>query len=478
MAEIVKITKNQPFVLYVPLVILNGDGSKEAVEAVALTNVSVKLNSACEEQSATHNTFERYLVLDLPATLNVGVYAVIITATLPQGRQFSLRIKRAFEVVDWDIQSNWRDYLVGAHIELNDQPFIAGVFTTDADIERLKAELRASIAAAERQIAAAQAAKREWEQKAAELDDVAQQATLTQGVQDIRTDIAGIDIDTSDLAKEATLQQIIDADILRPNLQGFTFDTGWATDNIAAILAYVKTRMHGELYSEMTMSIASYAFQNCSKFTSANLPNATSVGSYAFEQCTGLITANLPNATSVGSHAFEQCTGLITANLPNVTSIATAAFSDCTGLRTANFHNVTSIAGDAFWECRSLYYLDISRVASISTRVFRNNYNLIDLHLGVYLEVSLNLSSAEWNPTNAYSNTSRSLVPADVQELHPEWPNRDYLLYCLREHFAANLPDRTGQTALTITFNATMKGYINNSPETVAAFTNKYWIIA
>jgi hypothetical protein len=196
MAEIVKITKDQPFVLYVPLVILNGDGSKEVVDAASLSNVLVKLQSACGETESTFSTFDHYLVLDLPATLTTGVHAVIITANLPQGRQFALRIKRAFEVVDWDFQSNWRDYLVGDHIELTDQPFIAGVFATDADIERLKEELRQQKAAAAQAQAEAEVAKAEWEQKAAELDGVAQEETS----QSILTAVWNIDFST--LAKQ------------------------------------------------------------------------------------------------------------------------------------------------------------------------------------------------------------------------------------------------------------------------------------
>ena len=36
------------------------------------------------------------------------------------------------------------------------------------------------------------------------MDNIAQQTTLTKGVEDIREDISHISIDTSDLAKEAT----------------------------------------------------------------------------------------------------------------------------------------------------------------------------------------------------------------------------------------------------------------------------------
>lgn len=98
--------------------------------------------------------------------------------------------------------------------------------------------------------------------------------------------------------------------------------------------------------------------------------------------------------------------------------------------------------------------------------------------MGKNITTNINLSSMFWNPLNAYLNTTNNLVPADVRTEHPEWTNRDYLLYCLREHFAANLPDRTGMSSLTITFNGTMKTHINNSPETAAAFTSKKYIIA
>lgn len=318
MAEIVKITKGQPFVLYVPLVILNGDGSKEAVEAASLSDVTVKMLNACEESSATYNTFERYLVLDLPATLNTGVYAVVITATLPQGRQFALRIKRAFEVVDWDSQSNWRDYIVGDHIELTDQPFIAGVFATDADIERLKEELRQQKAAAAQAQAEAEAAKAEYDRKAAELDGVAQQGTLTEGVAAIRDDISHVDIDTTTLAKESQVKDGNDTAIsvskeVRSEV-GTSSDTAAETGTLAAVLKWTKNKIK-DIYNALTdstnglsaikTSAASAATDAAAAKTAAQNAETTAQGAAnkneilaAIEANAGIPTLTIPDSTA------------------------------------------------------------------------------------------------------------------------------------------------------------------------------------
>lgn len=176
MAKTVKITAGQPFTVFVPLVILNADGTKEAVEANTLTGVSVKAQNGAHVYDVQTSSYDHYLVLQVSKDLlPVGVYDLIITATLPGGREFRLAMQEAIGVMSWDWQTNWRDYLVGDHIELCDQPFIAGEFVTDAELEELKQELRAKIAELNLAIEAEQEAKAAWEQKAAQLDGVAQQ---------------------------------------------------------------------------------------------------------------------------------------------------------------------------------------------------------------------------------------------------------------------------------------------------------------
>lgn len=346
-----------------------------------------------------------------------------------------------------------------------------------------------------------------------------------------------IDIDTTELAKQGTdananitditekLQQIIGANILQPNLQGITFADGYATDNVLDILMYDK-RYIDTITSETTKSIIGYAFIGCTSLADVNFPNATSIGGYAFAGCTSLHTVNIPNATSISGYAFTNCTSLRTVDFPNAASIGDNAFYNCPNLTMIDFPNVTSIGAQTFYNCTNLTevnfpnvvtsgqevfrsctklnkavlpnltvvpslmfhycsalrYLDITSLMSFSGSqpVFQNCPNLIDIHTGRNITTNINFAAnnVAWNPTNAYLNNTNSLVPAEVRAEHPEWTNRDYLLYCLREHFAANLPDRTGLSSLTITFNGTMKTHINNSPETAAAFTSKNYIIA
>ena len=295
-------------------------------------------------------------------------------------------------------------------------------------------------------------------------------------VQEAKTEILDaigkIDIDTTELAKQGTdenanitditekLQQIIGANILQPNLQGITFADGYATDNAVQLVLnrknYIKT-----IESDISGSIQSGTFYGNTYLTDVNLPNITGIGESAFFGCSNLTEVDFPNVVNVYQTAFRACSRLSKAFFPKMTVLYTLAFYSCTNLR----------------------YLDISGLMGVSGTsggALQACPNLIDIHMGRNITTNLNLASGSiiWNPTNAYLNTTNNLVPADVRAEHPEWTNRDYLLYCLREHFAANLPDRTGQSSLTITFNGTMKTHINNSPETAAAFTNKNYIIA
>lgn len=201
----IKIAKGNAFVYSLPLVELNADGTKENVQATDVQDLQVICARACGASFEPEFTSDgNRLYISFAADLQVAEYNLTVTGSLHAVQDFALQMQAAFEIVQWDSQSNWRDYIIGDAIVPEDTPLIAGVFNSDEEWERLKEELRLQIAAAQAAEEAAEAAKREWEQKAAELDDVAQEATLTQGVQDIRADIAGIEIDTSDLAKQGT----------------------------------------------------------------------------------------------------------------------------------------------------------------------------------------------------------------------------------------------------------------------------------
>ena len=194
MSEIIRITKGQPFALYVPLVQLNADGTKEGVDTALLTDTVVIIKGNAAKQVVTPQTHEHYLVLQLTADLQTAEYALFITATLPTGRPFSLRIKRAFAVVEWDFESNWRDYLVGDHVELNDQLLIAGYFNTDAEIETLKQQYRQRITEAAAARTQYETSKAALDALAEDLTDIAQETQATANKQAILTAIDNIDL--------------------------------------------------------------------------------------------------------------------------------------------------------------------------------------------------------------------------------------------------------------------------------------------
>ena len=102
MTDILKITKGQPFALFIPCVILKSDGTKEVVETDTLINIQVRVQHGNDAFACNQHVHDHFIVLDLPADLPTGEFAAIISATLHSGRPFSLRIKRAFAVVEWD----------------------------------------------------------------------------------------------------------------------------------------------------------------------------------------------------------------------------------------------------------------------------------------------------------------------------------------------------------------------------------------
>lgn len=145
----------------------------------------------------------------VPDGLAQGTYDIILTAEY-HGAQIRAAYFEALQSVAYNKDSDAVQYIAGSPI-VAQAAYVIGGALTDAELEALKAEYRQKIADAEAAEAAAEAAKDEYDRKAEQLDDVAQQTTLTQGISDIRGDISHIDIDTTTLAKEATAQAAKDA---------------------------------------------------------------------------------------------------------------------------------------------------------------------------------------------------------------------------------------------------------------------------
>ena len=122
--------------------------------------------------------------------------------------------------------------------------------------------------------------------------------------------------------------------------------------------------------------IGSYAFHDCSRLTSLNLPaGITSIGDGAFHGCNGLTSLNLPaGITEIGENAFQYCSGLTSLNLPaGVTEIGYRAFKGCSGLTSLTLPaGITEIGKEAFYGCSGLtsIYVYAEKVPKIYSDVF------------------------------------------------------------------------------------------------------------
>lgn len=391
-------------------------------------------------------------------TISRGNYSVQLTAKY-HGIDIHAAYMNALSIVAWNNYSNAQQYLTGSPVVMP-AAYVLGVMT-DEETEALKAELRLKIAAAEQAKEDADAAKADWEQKAAGLEGVAQQGTNPDA-----TNTAILEAVQSgggdDVAKESTsqsilsdLQSIIDAHIITGvSSDGYVFTDGTVVYGIGAVLAY-PSRLVSVTDSHIT-DLALSVFQANANLQSVSLPNLTSI-KVNFSSCSSLQYVNLPSATSCSTgNLFSQCTSIEEIDLSSVTGnmvIANCCWR-CINLKKFNALNVHNMYGVDF---------------------FASDEKLIDIITGRNFDASTNSSALQtWNPTEALRTDVGTLVEPSETFAN----NREKLLYNIREHIAANLPDRTGQTPLTITFHANVKAAIQADPETAAAFTNKYWNIA
>ncbi len=150
-------------------------------------------------------------------------------------------------------------------------------------------------------------------------------------------------------------------------------------------LIKANTSITGE-YSvcEGTLTIASSAFEDCSKLTSITIPEGvTSIGGYAFFNCSSLTSITIPDSvTSIGSSAFSSCSKLTSITIPEgVTSIGSSAFEDCSKLTSITIpDSVTSIGDSAFEGCSSLASITIpDSVTSIGDSAFKGCSSLTSI---------------------------------------------------------------------------------------------------
>ena len=227
----------------------------------------------------------------------------------------------------------------------------------------------------------------------------------------------------------------------------------------------------------VSFSASTFMSSQLAQFSLFGTSTMTANVSTIFNSCGNLRFVYLPTLEEVSGVSFlSNCTGLRFAYLPDLETIsAIQPFTGSSALLEIYLPNCTTInAQNLANGCTKLQKLVIPKANTLGGSSFNSDTDLIDIVIGQNITSNLNLNNTAWNPTNALLTTSSSLVFAGETFAN----NREKLLYNLREHFAANLPDRTGQTAITITFASAMKTAINADTATKNAFINKNYTIA
>lgn len=173
----IRITEGNNFSIILPLLSRTYVATlpiDEEIDPEQLENVVVTFGGV--QYPAQRTT--RGVQIDLPATLAVGTYNILLTAEY-LGSNIRAAYESAVTIVPWSEQSTAEQYISGSPIVLRAAYVLSGALT-DAELEALKEEYREKNAQLDQAIADAEAAKREWEEKAADLDGVAQEATSQQ----------------------------------------------------------------------------------------------------------------------------------------------------------------------------------------------------------------------------------------------------------------------------------------------------------
>lgn len=234
----------------------DGERTVEVADVHALTDVAVFVDG--DEWSLGWEMDERGPIVNFPKdSLAKGPHNVEITADY-----FGVAIRAAYfeaiTMVQWSYESNIGNYIIGSPLVAEAAYIYIGI-TDDEELEALKQQYRDATAACETARLAYEAAKEEFDEKAEQLNDVAQQTTLTAGIQSVLqglapkataqqlntatetllTAISHIDIDTTTLAKEQTLTNGIQSILTALNPKATTADVTAAKQAILDALSHI-----------------------------------------------------------------------------------------------------------------------------------------------------------------------------------------------------------------------------------------------
>lgn len=125
-----------------------------------------------------------------------------------------------------------------------------------------------------------------------------------------------------------------------------------------------------EFSDESVETIGAYAFRNCQKLETVNLPAVTEIDQYAFGGCNALKSVYMPLLESMVGYEFSGCSALAEIELPKASSVSGYAFNLCTGLKQAVFDAAEEIGNGAFYKCSALQNVSAPNANGIGQSAF------------------------------------------------------------------------------------------------------------
>ena len=163
---------------------------------------------------------------------------------------------------------------------------------------------------------------------------------------------------------------------------------------------------------------------------------------------------------------INQCASpnLIAAKFNKAVGITNNAFTLSTSLKRFQAQSCADVRGGAFTGCVLLERLEVGPLTGVGNTWIGNtaSYDKNQLRsLVVGQGTAINLPLQRWTATNVIAEGQSGI---------------DELNYNIKTYIADKVADRTNDTALTITFGASLYNVL--TPATIAAFTDKNWSVA
>ena len=175
--ETVKVTQGNAFRLLLPFKTARWENDELVPDNIDIRYLDDVVITIDDTVWTDYEMDERGPIVAIPEDMTIGAHNAEITATYA-GVPIRGAFYECFTIVEWSFESNVEQHLPDSPLVAETSYVYIGI-TDDAELEALKQQLRNAIAATETARLQYEAAKQEFDEKAEDLDDVAQQSTLT-----------------------------------------------------------------------------------------------------------------------------------------------------------------------------------------------------------------------------------------------------------------------------------------------------------